>query len=323
MATWRTPATLSVHTELSNAIYAMRRRLHINRYRSRTEVTEDHIITALSWTKLARLKDDELINPSMDHINYVVKAVQRGADPEAVKQDTLTWLNYRIVNSNYHEIITFNTATAAAASEAIKTEIDADQRFAELDVIPMVTSTPNHKIHIYKTTTDEGKRMYLILNNVDTVTVLFKIAAAIMLDTGWFKEDMVTAWMSGNADDIITAVTSYYKEYNDTKKDREFNNALKSIVNNIANAKKSVFESEINRYQEDIRNYYDYIRSATEKLNDVKGRYLLQLTLNEDQKLTDLQEFNKNCKEASYLCTKQNLFRAQSYNHSRDSGAST
>jgi hypothetical protein len=161
----------------------------------------------------------------------------------------------------------------------------------------MVTSTPNHKIHIYKTTTDEGKRMYLILNNVDTVTVLFKIAAAIMLDTGWFKEDMVTAWMSGNADDIITAVTSYYKEYNDTKKDREFNNALKSIVNNIVNAKKSTFEAEINRYQEDIRNYYDYIRTATEKLNDVKGRYLLQLTLNEDQKLTDLQKFIENCKE--------------------------
>lgn len=297
MATWRTPATLSVPTELSNAIYAMRRRLHVNRYRSRTEVTEDHIITAFSWTKLPRLENNELLSPTMDHINYVVKAVQRGADPEAVKQDALTWLNYRIVNSSYHEIITFNTATAAAASEAIKTEIDADQRFAELDVIPMVTSTPNHKIHIYKTATDEGKRMYLILNNVDTVTVLFKIAAAIMLDTGWFKEDMVTAWMSGNADDIITAVTSYYKEYNATKKDREFNNALKSIVNNIVNAKKSTFEAEITRYQEDIRNYYDYIRTATEKLNDVKGRYLLQLTLNEDQKLTDLQKFIENCKE--------------------------
>lgn len=297
MATWRIPATLSIPHELNDALYATRRRLRINRYRSRTEVTEDHINTALSWTKLAKLKDDELIAPSQDYINYVVRAVQRGADPEAVKQDTLTYLNDVIDGTTRHEIITLNTATAAAASGAIQAAIDTDQRFAELDVIPMVTSTPNHKIHIYKTTTDEGKRMYLILNNVDTVTVLFKIAAAIMLDTGWFKEDMVTAWMSGNADDIITAVTNYYKEYNDTKKDREFNNALKSIVNNIVNAKKSMFESQINSYQADIESYYNYIRETTEKLNDVKGRYLLQLTLNEDQKLTDLQKFIENCKE--------------------------
>ena len=31
----------------------------------------------------------------------------------------------------------------------------------------------------------------------------------------------------------------------------------------------------------------------------------------------------QNCKEASYLCTKRNLFRAQSYNHSRNHRAST
>lgn len=296
MATWRTPATLSVPTELNNALYATRRRLRINRYRSRTEVTEDHIIAAFSWAKLARLENNELTQPT-DTINYIVKAVQRGADPEVVKQDVLTYLNNVITGSNYHEIITFNTATAATASEAIKAEIDTNPGFAELDVVPMVTSTPNHKIHIYKATTDYGKRMYLILNNVDNVTVLFKIAAAIMLDTGWFKEDMVAAWMSGSGNDIITAITNYYKEYNDTKKDREFNNALKSIVNNIVNAKKNIFEAEINRYQEDIRNYYDYIRTATEKLNDVKGRYLLQLTLDEDQKLTDLQKFIENCKE--------------------------
>lgn len=308
MATWRIPATLQIPTELNNAINIMRRRLHINRYRSRTEVMEDHILTALSWMKLARLENNELIAPSQNYTSYIVRAVQRGTDPETVKQETLSYINDVIEASSRHNIITFNTATAAAASEAIKTAIDTDQRFTELDVIPMITSTPNHRIHIYKTATDEGKRMYLILNNVDTVTVLFKIAAAIMLDTGWFKEDMVTAWMSGNADDIITAVTNYYKEYNDTKKDREFNNALKSIVNNIVNAKKGMFESQINQYQAQIVDYYDHIRNITEKLNDVKGRYLLQLTLNEDQKLTDLQKFIENCKEnIGFLKTNENV----------------
>lgn len=306
MATWLSTPTTESPAELNSAVNLSRRRMSINRYRSRTEVSDDLIATAFAWMRLPILKDEELAQPNNAYSKYVTKAIQRGIDTETAKTNATSLLT-AIINTNYDSIITFNTGTAAAASEAVKGMLNADNAYTELDVRTMLTSTPNHKIHVYKHRTEYGRIIYVVLNNVDTPGVIFKLAAALMLEQNYFEDTEITqkfaeAWMSGNPETIFNVVTQYYKDYNDHRQEREFNNAISTMVTNLTEQKRKTFESNINQYQREIDQYYDYIRDLTTKLNNVKAQYLLQVTTNEDQKIKDLQEYFKSCKDKiSYI----------------------
>lgn len=301
MATWLSNATTDTPLELCNAVNLSRRRMSINRYRSRTDVTDDLIDTAFAWIRLPILVNEELVQPSTEYLKYVTKAIQRGIDTETAKANAASILT-NLIATGYNSIVTFNTGTAAAASEAVKEMLDADTAYTELDVRTMLTSTPNHKIHVYKRLIAEEHVMYVVLNNVDTPGVIFKLAAAIMLDHHYFADAETTqkfaeAWMSGNPETIFNVVIQYYKEYNDHKQEREFDNAVSTMVTNLTEQKKKTFEHNINQYQREIDQYYDSIRDLTTKLNNVKAQYLLQVTVNEDQKITDLQEYFKSCRD--------------------------
>lgn len=311
MATWLSAQTTDTPLELNDAINKSCRRTNINRYRSRTDVTDDLIRTAFSWMRLPILVNEELVAPPHEYLKYTTKAIQRGIGTEIAKANAEAVLMHYI-EATINSIITFNTGTAAAASEAVKEMLDADTAYTELDVRTMLTSTPNHKIHVYKRLIAEEHVMYVVLNNVDTPGVIFKLAAAIMLDQHYFANAETTqkfaeAWMSGNPETIFNVVTQYYKDYNNHRQEREFNNAISTMVTNLTEQKKKTFENNISQYQREIDQYYNHIRELTTKLNSIKAQYLLQVTVNEDQKIVDLKEYFKSCKDKiSYISAGNN-----------------
>lgn len=300
MSTWLHAQTVPDNYRLNNALNKSYRRTRINCYRSRTDVTSEHIWTAFSWYKLNRLSEDAENEIPSDNasLHYVTRAVARGVSTEtAVNDANILIQNYLRDASN--TIITFNTATAAAGSQALKEMLDADEAYTELNVRTMLTSAPNHKIHIYKCN-KEDHRCYVILNNIDSPSVLFKIAAAIMLDMDHFNDTEVTkkfaeVWMTGQPDAIISVINDYFAEYDATKKEREFNKTLNTLISNLSEKKLRVYKAEITAAEDHITMLYNEIETATRALNEKKGKYLLYLTREEDKHAKDLVTFLKSC----------------------------
>lgn len=307
MATWLTPTMQNMPADLAHAYNAARRRTTLNRYRSRTDVTEDLITTAFSWMRLPKIFGETLEEPSTSYFKYSTRAIQRGIDAEQAKANAVESLNVFRNNPYYTQIVTFNTSTAAAASNAVKEMLDADPEYTELNVRTMLTSTPNHKIHVYRYCDTDNRTMYVVLNNVDTPSVIFKLATAIMLDKDYFgnqetTEKFAEVWMTGNADAIFDIVAQYYKEYNENKQERELNAAINAMITNLTDAKKAQFEMDITQYQREIDQHYTDISILAQKLDEIKAKYLLQVTTNEDQKIVDLQQYFASCKDKiSYM----------------------
>lgn len=305
MPTWLTPPTTNMPEELANATGLSRRRTRINRYRSRTDVTEDMISTAFAWMRLPKLADNELTAPNANYMQYITRSVQRGISVEDAKDNAARIISDAVNNGYATTVLTFNTATAATPAEAIKTMLDeASDLYTELNVRTMLVSSPNHKIHIYKRTNEE-RTLYVILNNIDSPAVVFKIAAAIMYEQNFFGEDtqkFAQTWLSGNPTEIFALIANHYKAYNDTKKEREFNAALSGLITSVDEAKKSTYNRKIRDIQDEIDNYYATIEDRIKTLNKIKGEYLLQLTTNTDERINDLKNYLSTCRDKiSYI----------------------
>ena len=120
MLEWLIPAETQAPNQLVQAETALRRRMRLNRYRSRTEVTGEHIIAAFSWLKLPVLTDEGTLESSEPgNVYYSTFSVPRGVpDEQALRdaQDTITG----IIAANYsNTFVTFNTASAANGSAAV------------------------------------------------------------------------------------------------------------------------------------------------------------------------------------------------------------
>lgn len=307
---WLSEPTIECPIEIRTAYNACRRYSRINRYRSRTEVTDDTIMSAFTWQYLPWLTNDTMNEPGRIVWRYTTKAVRRGIGIDTAINEAKDTIDHVKNLYEKRQILVFNTATAAAASEGIKSMLDNSEEYTELDVRTMLTSTPNHRIHVYKYT-QEDYVMYVVLNNLDTPGVIYKLSAAIMYTENHFGDattQWAETWMSGNPDAIYAQATAYYKEYNDKKQEREFTEALNMMVTNLSETKKRFFERRINELQRDIDSYYNEIARMVKDMNQVKANYLLQVTINEDQKLKDLQEYIRKCKDKiAYIKADSNL----------------
>lgn len=297
---WLSTPTKDCPRELRNAYDISRSRTFIDRYRSRSDVTTDHIITAFSWTRLSTITDpnEQLTAPNRNHIHYITRSVKRGIPAEAAVAEAEDIIDREIFTER-ESIITFNTGVAAEGSNAIKARLDAHEKYTELNVRTMLVSTPTHKIHVYKRVLD-GRAIYVVLNNVDTPSVLFKLSAALMLDSdllGEWKQTLADKWMTGNADGIYGAIEEYYKEYNANLQSRVFKEALELMVKNAANAKNKLFTDRIRELEARIDDYYTSWRTAIHELNDVKGAYMFNSLMDEDTSVSDLKTFLEACKD--------------------------
>lgn len=296
---WITPATATIPSELDRAIGVSRRRTRILRYRSRTEVSEAHIYTAYSWLKLPIVIDERLDNSAVNNsVLYRTAPVPRGLEVQEALDKCTEVLSSVLGSYGYkYKILMYNTGTAAAATERLKQYLDENAVFTEMDVATLVTSAPTHKVHMYKSIS-EAESTYVILNNLDTPTVVFKIATAIMLDMNFFNDDtqkFATAWLNGNADDVCSVITEYYAEYKAHADERRLNEALEKLSTSMMVDRTNEFKNRMNQLNNTIQDLFNQISRYTEDLNKVKGEYLLYNLESDSSKSEELKAFIKSC----------------------------
>ena len=302
MLAWVTPSQRLTPNELASADSLSRRRMSIDRYRSRTEVTNEHINAAYAWLRLPVIGTTDLIHH--DYYDaftiYRTIAVPRGVGEQEALGTIRVAINQTIERARILNIITLNTGTAAAASNCIKEFFDNSDMWNELDIRTLVTSAPTHKVNMYKHITNHGtsydRTTYIILNNLDTPSVIFKIATAIMLDLNLFKDDtekFANAWLSGNADTVYDTVTNYYAEYKRNKALLQRMEAIEKLSKSMGDNRENEFKRRIQEIEERLNEAMNDIRTYTQRMDAVKGEYLLYKLEDDTKKTEELKTFFK------------------------------
>lgn len=298
MLAWITPPTQhTIPYELREADNYSRRRMLIDRYRSRTEVTNEHINTAFAWLRLPTVVDNGLVNNVYkdEYTTYKTIAVPRGVEEQEASRAIRNTIDIEMNRGRFLNIITLNTGTAAAASNCIKEFFDNSELWSELDVKVLVTSSATHKISMYKRVL-ENRTTYIILNNLDTPSVIFKIATAIMLNLNIFGNDtekFANAWLSGNADAVYRVVTDYYAEYKRNKTAAERMIAIEALSKSMVTDREQEFRRRIEDIEAEIDSLMSSIRTYTTQMNAVKGEYLLYKLEDDTKKTEELKAFFK------------------------------
>lgn len=294
MLAWLTTPQTEVPAQLSRAYTTAHRRTRLDRYRSRTNVTVDNILTALTWMRLPRILEDGTLGTVPTYLTYYgTRAIPRGVQPE----EAVTFVTDTIVgvlSAHYQTaVMTFNTANAATASQAVKEWLDNAELYTELAVRPMLTSTPNHKIHVYKTV-DDGRTLYVVLNNVDTPDVVFKLGAALLVDSERFGEatnNIAAAYLSGNGNEVHEKLREYYAEYERHRQEHAITDAINGLREALTEGRERELTSAIESAQNRIDEYYYRIAEATSQLNECKANYLLFKLTDENAKTVELETY--------------------------------
>lgn len=296
--TWLRTPTHAACAELANAVAAAARLIRIDRYRSRTSVLPEHITTAYSWAMLYKIENDERVSQHIS-LYYITRALTRGVETEEAVEAALRTISEAITSSRTHCVLTFNTSTNAAASEALQNFLSTNENYTELNARALVTTTPNHKIRIYKHTAAERVR-YVVLNNLDTPEVVFKIATAILLDLnpfGEFTATLASGYLIGDGDGVSEALQQYFAAYNANRQERAIRNALNNLTASLTQVQEQTYTRKIERAQQDLDNLYSQIREYTEILNTHKAEYLLYKLTDDNAKLQDLTRLLESSKD--------------------------
>lgn len=297
MLWWTTPATQQMPAELEESERQLRRRMRVERYRSRSEVTLEHIYAAFSWLRLSKITGETLEDPDTRAIWYNTSPVKRGV-PEAEALEDAKNILMNMLGSSYPLLFaTFNTRTDAGNSAHIKAWFEEQEYWTHLDINEQLISSPTHKIDIYKFKT-ETTEAYAILNNLDTPAVVYKIAAAIMRTMNKFGDDteqFATAWASGNGTTVYTVVNDYYKNIKDLLEKKEREKALNTLCEAMNKNREEEFKNRINSIQAAISRLFEQIESQNATLNNVKAEYLMYVLGNTEEKSNELRKFLEAC----------------------------
>lgn len=305
---WVIPQTVPTPYELQHANSSNTRHLNINRYRSRTEVTDFHINAAYTWLRLPVVNDDNTAIMESEYKDknwrYTTQAIRRGVSPEQAVEESKALLEGMKGSYVPFHVVMFNTSTAAAATEAFKTYLDDSEEWESIDVSTIATIAPTHKVFMYKWKfIDEedpirNRTIFAILNNVDTPQVVFKLAAAIMLNINPFTERttmFAEAYMTGNGDTICNLIINYYKAYRDNKEKMWRAEALENMSKAISVDRTSEFKRRMDNAQNEINNLYTQLQEKYRVLNAIKGEYLLYNLEDENSKGEELKRFFESC----------------------------
>lgn len=300
MLEWLTPVEALVPNQLLQAETALRRRVRLNRYRSRTEVTSEHIIAAFSWLKLPVLTDEGTLESSENgNVYYATFSVPRGVPDEQALRDAQDKITGVTAARYSHAFVTFNTASAASGSAAIKQWLDACPDYTELPVRPMLTTTPNHKVHVYVNNVTDDKT-FIILNNIDTPAFVFKLGAALLTIYQKFgnkTNEIAEKYLTGNGTEVCRVIHEYYAEYEAHAQERALLEALNTMTAAICENRERDLIKQIEDTQYEIDNLYNRISEYTERLNTHKANYLLFKLTDEDARVQELKTFLHNSYE--------------------------
>ncbi len=300
MFNWIVNPVTNTPEEMRTAETQVRRRIRIDRYRSRTTVTNDDVVTAYSWLGLGVIRDDAIV-PGNVSISYITKALSRGVETNQAVEEATGVITGVIAARYAYTMLTFNTSTNAAASEALLELLTADENYTELNVRTMVTAAPNHKIRIFKRVyNDNNNTLYVMLNNMDTPAIVFKVAAAIMWDLqhfGDYTNTLAQAYLNADGTAVCSAVTEYYREFNAHAQERALLAAFESMEHIMCQDRSDHYVRLIDTAQSELDDLYARIADATQKLNQRKADYLMYKLNNEDQRVNDLKQFLMSVKQ--------------------------
>ena len=300
MLEWLIPAETQAPNQLVQAETALRRRVRLNRYRSRTEVTGEHIIAAFSWLKLPVLTDEGTLETSESgNVYYATFSVPRGVPDEQALRDAQDKITGVTAARYSNAFVTFNTASAANGSAAIKQWLDECADYTELPVRPMLTTTPNHKVHVYVNNVADNK-MFVILNNIDTPAFVFKLGAALLTIYQKFgnkTNEIAEKYLTGNGTEVYNTLHEYYAEYEAHAQERALLDALNTMTAAIYENRERDLINHIEAEQRSIDDLYLRISEHTEKLNTHKANYLLFKLTDEDARIQELKTFLHNSYE--------------------------
>lgn len=303
MLTWITPIMSgNVQEELQEAYNNTCRNIRTECYRSRTEITYDHITTAFSWIWMHELNEEktELVPQNRIRLLYTTMPIPRGvAEDEAL--ETIRQKMEYLCSRNWNKtVLMLNTRTDAANSAKVKEWFDAQEDWTSINSTQVISSG-THKVNIYKRTMPvemSSKQVYVILNNLNTPSVLYKLAATIMLQENKFGNDtaaLAQEWLTGNGERVNDWIKAYYKNYKETKAEREREQALAALEEGMQQDKTNYFRNKIEDLQREINSYLIEIARINEDMNKVKGEYLLYTLENTENKTKELREFLKSC----------------------------
>lgn len=296
---WLVPPLIPCPPELSEADRTISARLAINRYRSRSPITAQQICAAFAWLKIPRVANDELVRVLPNaYILYRTIPIQRGIPVEDALRNVQEIVRAVINNPKEIKVLVMNSGTAAEATQSVKNWFEADDSaWEEIDVEPMVTCAPNHKVSMYKIVVDNCVT-FAIINNISNATVLFKLAAAILYNMNLFQEateDLANAWMTGDGNKIYETVDNYYKEFRAIRETKKRANAIEQLGKSMIVDKTDDYKRRINSIDNDIEGYYQEIARMNEQLNRLKAEYLLYTVTDTSAKTDELKMFINQC----------------------------
>lgn len=307
---WLTAYNQRIDGKLAQACIKIARRARIDRYRSRTTVTADHINTAYSWTTMDRIENDNLV-ASESTLKYITRPLARAVDTEEAFTNARDIIENLQTFTYTRTLCIINTSTNAAAAERLQ-EYMGTTAYTELNVRTLVTSTPNHKIRVYKYTQD-SRYYYVILNNVDTPEVVFKLSAAILLHENYFGDATATfveAYHAGDESKVNAAVVQYFAEFNAHAQERAINNAINNMATALTQGRDNEYLRKIERAQTALDNLYTNIQEHAKILNEYKAEYLMYKLTDENSKVNELTQF--------LMSTKNNLAHIKFSNNRLD-----
>lgn len=305
MLAWITPIMSgNTQEELQTAHNAATRCIRTECYRSRTEITYHDITTALTWLWMDELNEEKTALETQVRLRVLYKTspIPRGVTEDEALATVKNMVEDLCERNWGRTILMLNTRTDAANSTKVKEWLDAQEEWISINSTPAISSQ-THKVNIYKHTPfGEGssKQVYVILNNLNTPAVLFKLSALLMLQENKFRNDteaFAQEWLTGNGDRINNWVKAYYENYKKNRAKREREEALAALETSMQQDKTEQFREKIANVQRQIESYLDEIARLNEEMNKTKGEYLLYALENTEDKTKELRAFLESCGE--------------------------
>jgi hypothetical protein len=236
-------------------------------------------------------------------IKYITRALPRGvADADAI-EDALADINTALTVSGIN-IITINSYTNASAESALCDHLASLEEYTELNVRTLVTTAPSHRIKIFKRAHNTNP-MYVVITNLYTETVVFKVAAAISLDVNYIPElnpALQEGLLEGSAEKVYAAINTYYADYEAQRAQRLMDQAMQNLETHLLDAGLAQFGRIIENINEELDQMSMRYQAKLVDLKNAQAQYLLsKLQGNEEIVKPVIQFFNACKKNITYL----------------------
>lgn len=302
---WEQSPTLAMPAELEAAIRTAHRRANLNVYRSRLNFDNAYIYAAFSWLWLPIITDNA-VNDTHALFRFTTQALTRGDATQATDEAYSFYTN--LYNHEGYSLTIFNSVNNSQAATMLTERFLQEERLQQLNVRPVITLNVNHSIKMF---TDNAGR-YFVISNQYTHELMFKLSAVMLSAYTPFDEEyrdtLAQAYLSGSADNVITAIGNRYADIARLRQETMMVQAIENLTLNLDSGELQRIENNIKDKEDAIRQAYAQIDQLYAHLREFQAQYLLKLT-------EDVSAAEEQLK--TFLMSGRNHFRYIDYNARR------